>query len=96
MFTPLSWTPVQRHVVTASFSAWMLDAFDFFILVFVLSDLAVYFHTNVSGVSVAIMLTLAVRPVGALIFGRLAERFGRRPLLMINVATFAVFELLSA
>ncbi|BDH47224.1 MFS transporter [Salmonella enterica subsp. enterica serovar Choleraesuis] len=96
MFTPLNWTPVQRHVAMASFSAWMLDAFDFFILVFVLSDLAGYFGTSVSGVSLAIMLTLAVRPIGALIFGRLAEKFGRRPILMVNVATFAVFEILSA
>lgn len=96
MFTPLSWTPVQRHVAMASFGAWMLDAFDFFILVFVLSDLANYFNTSVSDVSVAIMLTLAVRPIGALVFGRLAEKFGRRPILMVNVGTFAVFEILSA
>lgn len=42
------------------------------------------------------MLTLAVRPIGALIFGRLAEKYGRRPILMFNVALFSVFELLSA
>jgi len=74
----------------------MLDAFDFFILVFVLSDLAGYFNTSVTDISVAIMLTLAVRPIGALIFGRLAEKYGRRPILMFNVALFSVFELLSA
>ncbi len=96
MFTPLTWTSTQRHVAIASFSAWMLDAFDFFILVFVLSDLASYFHSSVADVSLAIMLTLAVRPGGALIFGRLAEKFGRRPVLMFNVACFSVFELLSA
>lgn len=90
------WTSTQRNVATASFLSWMLDAFDFFILVFVLSDLAGYFNTSVTDISVAIMLTLAVRPVGALIFGRLAEKYGRRPILMFNVALFSVFELLSA
>lgn len=90
------WTPVQRHVASACFGAWMLDAFDFFILVFVLSDLADYFHSTISGVSLAIMLTLAVRPIGALIFGRFAEKYGRRPVLMFNVLCFAIFELLSA
>lgn len=95
-FSPLTWTPVQRHTAVASFSAWTLDAFDFFILVFVLSDLATNFSTTVSDVSLAIMLTLAVRPIGALIFGRLAERFGRKPILMTNIAMFSVFELLSA
>ncbi|HFZ8993461.1 TPA: MFS transporter [Citrobacter freundii] len=90
------WTSTQRHVATASFLSWMLDAFDFFILVFVLSDLADWFHSSVSQVSVAIMLTLAVRPIGALLFGRLAEKYGRRPILMTNILMFAIFELLSA
>ncbi|WP_241576113.1 MFS transporter [Rosenbergiella collisarenosi] len=90
------WTSTQRNIATASFLSWMLDAFDFFILVFVLSDLAGYFQTSVTDISVAIMLTLAVRPIGALIFGRLAEKYGRRPILMFNVALFSVFELLSA
>jgi len=90
------WTATQRNVATASFLSWMLDAFDFFILVFVLSDLAGYFNTSVTDISVAIMLTLAVRPIGALVFGRLAEKYGRRPILMFNVALFSVFELLSA
>ena len=90
------WTSTQRNVATASFLSWMLDAFDFFILVFVLSDLAGYFNTSVTDISVATMLTLAVRPIGALIFGRLAEKYGRRPILMFNVALFSVFELLSA
>ena len=96
MTLSLNWTATQKHVAVASFSSWMLDAFDFFILVFVLSDLASWFGTTVSGVSVAIMLTLAVRPIGALIFGRLAEKFGRRPILMLNILMFSIFELLSA
>lgn len=96
MYTPLNWTTTQRHVAFASFTSWMLDAFDFFILVFVLSDLAEWFHASVSEVSIAIMLTLAVRPIGALLFGRMAEKYGRRPILMLNILFFTVFELLSA
>lgn len=96
MNTPFDWSATQKHVAFASFSSWMLDAFDFFILVFVLSDLANWFHASVSEVSIAIMLTLAVRPVGALLFGRMAEKFGRRPILMLNILMFSIFELLSA
>ncbi|CAX58098.1 MFS transporter [Erwinia billingiae] len=91
-----NWTSTQRNVAFASFASWTLDAFDFFILVFVLSDIATNFHTEISHVSLAIMLTLAVRPIGALLFGRLAERFGRRPILMVNILMFSIFELLSA
>ncbi|WP_353249094.1 MFS transporter [Salinisphaera sp. T31B1] len=90
-----SWTPVQRHTVIACFLSWMLDAFDFFVLVFILSDIADDFGDSVERVSLAIMLTLAVRPIGALLFGRAAEKFGRRPLLMINIVMFSVFELAS-
>jgi SHS family lactate transporter-like MFS transporter len=96
MITPFNWSTTQKHVAVASFSSWMLDAFDFFILVFVLSDLANWFHSSVSDVSIAIMLTLAVRPIGALIFGRMAEKYGRRPVLMLNIIFFSIFELLSA
>ncbi|MFK8260353.1 MFS transporter [Erwinia sp. AnSW2-5] len=91
-----NWTSTQRNVAFASFSSWTLDAFDFFILVFVLSDIAANFHVSITEVSLAIMLTLAVRPVGALLFGRLAEKYGRRPILMLNIIAFTVFELLSA
>ncbi len=62
MYT-LNWTTTQRHVAFASFTSWMLDAFDFFILVFVLSDLAEWFHASVSDVSIAIMLTWRYVPL---------------------------------
>jgi len=76
----------------AAYLGWTLDAFDFFIMVFVLREVAAEFGVPVADVAVAIMLTLAFRAVGALIFGRLADRFGRRPVLMLNVLCYAVLE----
>src|ERR1700761_4192861 len=86
------WSSEQKHVVAASFLGWTLDAFDFFILVFVLKDIAQEFHTDVS---VAILLTLAVRPIGAFIFGRAADRWGRRPTLMVDVLLYSILEFAS-
>ena len=88
-------TGAQRKVVAASFLGWTLDAFDFFILVFVLKDVALEFGTDVKTVTVAILLTLAMRPVGALLFGLAADHFGRRPTLMVNVLLYSVIELAS-
>lgn len=90
------WTLLQRNAAIASFSSWTLDAFDFFVLVFLLSDIAQSFHVGLEQVTLAILLTLAVRPIGALIFGRAAEKYGRKPILMLNIVFFSVFELLSA
>ena len=86
----------QRRVVTASFLGWTLDAFDFFILVFVVNAIASDFHTEIADIAYAITLTLAMRPVGALLFGWLADRYGRRPVMMIDVLLFSLFELASA
>jgi MFS transporter, SHS family, lactate transporter len=88
-------TPVQRNAVIASYLAWTLDAFDFFILVFVLKDVAKEFATSVATVSWAFTLTLAARPVGALLFGSAADRYGRRAALMVNILLFSSFEVLS-
>ncbi|MBO9185734.1 MFS transporter [Rhizobium sp. L80/93] len=90
-----SLTPQQRNTVIASFLGWTLDAFDFFILVFVLKSIAEEFKTDISAVSVALFLTLAMRPVGALIFGFAADKFGRRATLMVDVLLYSVFELAS-
>jgi len=90
------WTPRERHAVIAAFLAWSLDAFDFFVLVFVLGDVAASFQVSISGVAWALTLTLAFRPLGAFIFGRLADRFGRRPVLMINIALYSLFGALTA
>lgn len=90
------WSSQQRNVAIASFLSWTLDAFDFFILVFLLSDIAKAFNVGMEEVTLAILLTLAVRPIGALLFGRAAEKYGRRPILMVNILCFSIFELLSA
>jgi len=89
------WTTAQKHVVTASFLGWTLDAFDFFLMVFVLKDIAAEFHTDVTRVTVAILLTLAMRPVGAFLFGRAADRWGRRPTLMVDVLFYSAIEFAS-
>src|SRR2546421_11738495 len=86
----------QRHAFVASLAGWSLDAFDFFIFVFALKSIAGEFHTTVKAVSEGVFLTLAMRPVGALFFGWLAERFGRRPILMVNIVSYSLFELASA
>src|ERR1700754_3554876 len=89
------WTRDQKHVVLASFLGWALDAFDFFLLVFVLKSIAAEFNTDISEVTIAILLTLAMRPIGAFIFGRAADRWGRRPTLMVNILIYSVLEFAS-
>jgi MFS transporter, SHS family, lactate transporter len=89
-------TPLQRHTFTACFLGWTLDAFDFFIVVFCVSAIANEFHATVAAVLQAVFLTLAMRPVGALVFGWMADKYGRRPTLMVNIIAFSVLELASA
>jgi SHS family lactate transporter-like MFS transporter len=85
----------QRHVVIACFLGWTLDAFDFFIMIFALGAIAHSFGTGITSVTWAITLTLAMRAVGALIFGQLADRFGRRSILIANVICFSILEFAS-
>ena len=85
----------QKHVVAACYLGWTLDAFDFFILIFVLQKVAATFHTGLTPITWAIFLTLLLRVVGAFIFGRIADRYGRRPTLMANVLIYSVLELAS-
>ena len=89
-------TPVQRNTFIACFLGWSLDAFDFFILTFCVSAIATQFQAKISAVADAIFLTLAMRPVGAFLFGMMADRFGRRVTLMIDIIAYSVFELGSA
>jgi SHS family lactate transporter-like MFS transporter len=87
--------PRQRSAIWASYLGWTLDAFDFFLLAFMLSAIAKEFGTDIKAVTVAIMLTLAARPFGALFFGILADRFGRRPILIAVILAFSAFSALS-
>ncbi|MBV8627459.1 MAG: MFS transporter, partial [Paraburkholderia sp.] len=91
----MNWTREQKNVTIAAYLGWTLDAFDFFLMVFVLKDIANEFNTKIPAVAFAITLTLAMRPIGALIFGRMADKYGRRPTLMINIACYSLFELLT-
>jgi MFS transporter, SHS family, lactate transporter len=92
----MAMTSVQRNVVIAGFLGWTLDAFDFFILVFAAKAIAADFHVGREDVIFAVFLTLAARPFGAFVFGLLADRYGRRPMLMLDIALFSFFELASA
>lgn len=93
------WTTLnkkEKNVVIASFLGWMLDAFDFLLMVFVLRAIAAEFGTDIKSVSVAVTLTLAMRPLGALVFGMMGDKFGRRRILMLDILLFSMFELASA
>jgi len=85
----------SRHAVTAGFLGWTLDAFDFFVVVFLLDVLAANFHVPKKQIIFSLTMTLAFRPIGAIIFGWLADRYGRRRPLMANVIYFSIIELLS-
>src|SRR5262245_65471428 len=90
----------QRNAVLAGFLGWTLDAFDFFILTLVIEDLAHAFFPGTPledarpRIALAITLTLAMRPVGAVVFGLMADRFGRRLPLMLNVLFYATISVL--
>jgi SHS family lactate transporter-like MFS transporter len=86
----------QRHTVLASFLGWTLDAFDYFLLTFVILAIAHEFNVPKAEVTYGLFLTLAARPLGALIFGRLADRYGRRPVLMFDIVLFSVLEVACA
>ena len=90
--SPSGWG--QLHAVAASFLGWTLDAFDFFVLVFLVDTLAAHFRVSKAAIIWTITATLAMRPVGALVFGFLADRYGRRRPLMANVLFFSTIELL--
>src|SRR2546423_7864786 len=86
----------QRNTFFACFLGWALDAFDFFLLTFVIVPMAGDFGTTVADLSYAITITLAMRPLGAFIFGLLGDRFGRRIPLMMDIIFYSLMELLTA
>jgi len=85
----------QNNAVLAGFLGWTLDAFDFFILTFVLSTVATDFNKTIPEMALTLTASLVMRPVGALIFGLLADRYGRKGPLMITIIFYSVMEILS-
>lgn len=83
------------RALLASFLGWTLDAFDFFLVVMCLTAIAKDFATRVEAVALSITITMAFRPVGAFLFGLMADRYGRRLPLMIDLVFFSVVEVLS-
>ena len=91
--TPRVHTPTeQRHALAAGFAGWTLDAFDFFVLVFAMDRVASDFGVTKTAIVATLTATLALRPVGALLFGLLADRYGRRGPLMASVVFFSLVE----
>jgi len=82
--------------MVAGFSGWLLDAFDFFLMTFCLTAIAKDFHKSDVQIALVITMTLAFRPVGGFVFGLLADRYGRRIPLMVNLGLFAIAEVLTS
>src|SRR6476469_6303538 len=89
-------TKDQRNAFVASWLGWAMDACDYFLLVFVITDVAKEFGTSKTHVAVATTLTLAARPVGAFLFGYWADRVGRRTPLLVCVLFYSTVGMLTA
>ena len=88
--------PDQNAAVAASFLGWTLDAFDYFLVIYGLTAIARDFHRSDKDMALAITVTLGFRPVGAFLFGLLADRYGRRTPLMIDLIFYSIIEVATA
>jgi SHS family lactate transporter-like MFS transporter len=84
-----------KRAIATGFLGWCIDSFDFFVLVFCISAIAKDFNHSIPDVALTLTASLMTRPIGAFVFGLLADRYGRRPILMANIAFFALMEVLS-
>jgi SHS family lactate transporter-like MFS transporter len=87
--------PTQSAAVFAGFAGWLLDAFDFFLVTLCLTAMARDFHKSDAEIALVITMTMACRPVGGFLFGFLADRYGRKIPLMINMSAYAVAGILT-
>ncbi|MGA2262759.1 MAG: MFS transporter, partial [Acidobacteriota bacterium] len=85
----------QYNALMASFLGWTLDAFDFFVVVMVLTEIGKDFNRNNADIALTLMVTLAFRPAGAFLFGLMADRYGRRIPLMVDVVFYSIVEIAS-
>jgi MFS transporter, SHS family, lactate transporter len=85
----------SRNAFLAGFLAWTFDAFDFFILTYVLAQVARDFHRPISDIAFTLTASLIMRPVGALFFGLMADRYGRRLPLILDILFYSVMEVAS-
>ncbi len=85
----------QRNALVAGFLGWTLDAFDFFILTFVVAEVAREFNRSIPAIAFTLTASLMTRPIGAFIFGLMADRYGRRLPLMLDIVFYSVIEFLS-
>jgi SHS family lactate transporter-like MFS transporter len=92
---PVSLQPRWGFAVSSGILGWVLDAFTFFILIFVVDALAAKFHVDKASIVWSITITLATRPVGAFILGLMADRYGRRRPLIACVLFFSIFTALT-
>src|SRR5438034_11529346 len=83
------------NTVIASTVGWTLDSFDYFVVVMVLTEIANEFHRTNAEIALTLTITLAFRPIGAFIFGLLADRYGRRMPLMLDLVFYSIVEVLS-
>jgi SHS family lactate transporter-like MFS transporter len=91
---PSSPVPAREaaFAVTAGFLGWALDAFDFFLVVIAVPQIAADFRVPEHDVFFSLTLTLWFRPVGAFLFGLLADRYGRRLPMMLDLLFYSAVE----
>ena len=85
----------QRAALIAGFLGWTLDAFDFFLVIFCLTAIGHEFGKSDAEIALSVTVTLAFRPVGAFLFGLIADRYGRRLPLMLDLVFYSIVEVLT-